>query len=238
MTKSMDKQKIEIFKMEHKKSLEEKVSKLREMVLEDGVALEKKILKLFILSLLGHGKDKNQMRQIAQISKILGQSLGLDASYCDRLENAAWIYDIGNVMISKEIYEKEEKLSFEEFKVVKSHTLIGEHVLKKQGFLVTNLAAIISLEHHEWWNGGGYPVQKKNNEIDIASRIVAIADTVGALFRKRPGRKAWEYSKIVEYIESRSGMQFDPDVVEVFLINQDLIKEILSTDLEDIPNRW
>jgi len=77
-----------------------------------------------------------------------------------------------------------------------------------------------------------------NNEIDIASRIVAIADTVGALFRKRPGRKAWEYEKIVEYIESRSGIQFDPDVVEVFLINQELIKKVLSTDLDDIPNRW
>ena len=238
MTKSMKMEKLEIFKMEHKKSLEEKIVKLRDMILGDEVALEKKILKLFVLSLLEHGKDKNQMRQIAQISKILGQSLGLDALYCDRLENAAWVYDIGNVMIDKEIYEKDEKLSFEEFKVVKSHTVIGAFTLKNQGFLVTNLAATISAEHHEWWNGGGYPLQKKNNEIDIASRIVAIADTVGALFRKRPGRKAWEYQKIVEYVESRSGTQFDPDVVEVFLINQELIKEVLSTDLEDIPNRW
>ena len=193
MTKSMNMEKLEIFKMEHKKSLELKVAKLRDMISEDEMALEKKILKLFVLSLLAHGKDKNQMRQIAQISKILAQSLGLDASYCDRLENAAWVYDIGNVMIDKGIYEKDEKLSFEEFKVVKSHTIIGEYTLKGQGFLVTNLAATISVEHHEWWNGGGYPLQKKNNEIDIASRIVAIADTVGALFRKRPGRKAWEY---------------------------------------------
>ena len=238
MTKTIDKQKIEIFKMEHKKSLEKKVSTLRDMILEDEVALEKKILRLFVLSLLGHGKDKNQMRQIAQISKILAQSLGLDALYCDRLENAAWVYDIGNVMIDKEIYEKDEKLSFEEFKVVKIHTIAGEHILKGQGFLVTNLAAVISLEHHEWWNGEGYPLQKKNNEIDIASRIVAIADTVGALFRKRPGRKAWEYEKIVKYIESRSSVQFDPNVVEVFLINQELIKEVLSTDLYDIQNRW
>jgi len=238
MTQSMNTPKEEIFSIAHKKSLEEKLATLRDMVVEDDIALEKKILKLFRLSLIGHGKDQNQMRQIAQISKILAQSLGLDASYCDRLENAGWVYDIGNVMISKEIYEKDEKLSFEEFKVVKSHTIVGEYVLKRQGFLVTNLAAVISSEHHEWWNGEGYPLQKKQNEIDIASRIVAIADTVGALFRKRPGRNAWEYQKIVEYVESRSGTQFDPEVVEVFLINQELIQEVLSTDLEDIPNKW
>ena len=238
MTQSMDTPKEEIFSMEHKKSLEEKVSTLRDMILEDDAALEKKILKLFRLSLLEHGKDKNQMRQIAQISKILAQSLGLDASYCNRLENAGWVYDIGNVMIAREIYKKEDELSFEEFKVVKNHTFIGQYILKGLGFPVTDLAAIISLGHHEWWNGEGYPFQKKENSIDIASRIVAVADTVGALFRKRPGRKAWEYEKIVEYVESRSGTQFDPDVVEVFLINKELIKEVLSTDLEDIVNRW
>ena len=91
MTQSMNTPKEEIFSIEHKKSLDEKVATLRDMVLEDDVALEKKILKLFTLSLIAHGKDQNQMRQIAQISKILAQSLGLDASYCHRLESAGWV---------------------------------------------------------------------------------------------------------------------------------------------------
>ncbi len=231
MTKSMDTKKLEIFKMEHKKSLEMKLAKLRDTISEDDASLEKEMMKTFRVSLLAHGKDKDQMRQVAQISKVLGESLGLGAAYCDRLEQAAKIYDIGNVMICKEIYEKDEKLSFEEFKVVKNHTFIGYYVLKAQGFSTTDLAAIISEEHHEWWNGGGYPAQKKAFDINIASRIVAVADTAGALFRKRADRTAWEYKKVLEYVETRSGIQFDPEVVNVFLSNQEKIHEILHTDL-------
>lgn len=231
MTQSINNKKLEIFKMEHKKSLEIEVAKLRDMTLEDDTTLEKEIIQLFVVSLLEHGKDQNQMRQIAKISKVLAQSLGLDTAYCDRLENAALVYDLGNVMICKEIYAKEEKLSFEEFNVVKNHTFIGHYFLKAQGFPITDLAAIISLGHHEWWNGGGYPTQKKSHSINIASRIVAVADTVGALFRERPGRKAWEYAEILEYVATRSGRQFDPEVVDVLFSNQEKIDEILNTYL-------
>ncbi len=231
MTKSIDTTKSEIFKMEYKKSLEVKLAKLHDSILEDDASLEKEMIKTFRVSLLEHGKDQDQMRQVALISKVLGESLGLDVAYCNRLEQAAKIYDIGNVMICKEIYKKEEKLSFEEFKVVKNHTFIGYYVLKAQGFPTTDLAAIISEEHHEWWNGGGYPAQKKDLDINIASRIVAVADTVGALFRKRADRMAWEHKKVLEYVETRSGIQFDPEVVNVFLSNQEKIDEILHTGL-------
>ncbi len=231
MTKSMDTNTVEIFKMEHKKSLEMKLSQLRETILEDDIALEKEMIKIFTESLAAHGKSKSQINQIAQVSRVLGELLGFDVRYCDRLEDAAKIYDIGNVMICKDIYAKEEKLSFEEFKVVKNHTFIGYYFLKAQGLPITDLASVISLEHHEWWNGGGYPSQKKSHDINMASRIVAVADTVGALFGKRPGRPAWEYEKIVEYIASRSGIQFDREVVEVLFCNQEVISEILHTDL-------
>jgi len=231
MTKSMDTKRVEIFKMEHKKSLEMKLAQLRDTILEDDIALEKEMIKIFTESLAAHGKSKSQISQIAQLSRALGELLGLDVRYCDRLEEAAKIYDIGNVMICKDIYAKEEKLSFEEFKVVKNHTFIGHYLLKAQGLPSTDLASVISLEHHEWWNGGGYPSQKKFHDINMASRIVAVADTIGALFRKRPGRPAWEYQKIVEYIVSRSDIQFDPEVVEALCCNQEIIAGILHTDL-------
>ncbi len=237
MTKSMNNKKLEIFKMEHKKSLEMKLAKLRDTILEDDVSLEKEMIKMFTLSLFLHGKNKNQIQQIAQISRVLGESLGLGVKYCDRLEQAAKIYDIGNVMICKEIYEKEEKLSYEEFKVVKNHTFLGHYFLKAQGFPITDLAAIISLEHHEWWNGGGYPAQKKSHDINMASRIVAVADTVGILFRSRPGRSAWSYEKILEYIIKKSDRQFDPNVVKAFLINQEKIYEVLRMDIDASQNK-
>lgn len=228
MTKSIDTKTVEIFKMEHKKSLEMKLTQLRDTILEDDIALEKEMIKMFTASLAEHGKSKSQISQIAQISRVLAESLGLNVMYCDRLEQAAKIYDIGNVMICKEIYAKEEKLSFDEFKVVKNHTFIGHYFLKGQGSSITVLASIIALEHHEWWNGGGYPSQKKSHDINMASRIVAVADTIGALFRKRPGRAAWKYEKILEYIATRSGIQFDPEVVEALFCEQDRIDKILE----------
>lgn len=219
-----------IFRVENQRTLEAKLSQVYELNEE-----EDKIIHILVSELITHGKDINQIRQISQISKILGQSLGLGIEYCDRLEQAAKIYDIGNIMITREVYEKDDKLSFEEFEIVKNHTLLGHNLLISKSFPTTDLAARISAEHHEWWNGEGYPRQFESSEIDIASRIVAVADTVGALFRKRPGRKVWSYNKILEYIEQRSNVQFDPDVIDVFLINQEVIHEVLLTDLESTP---
>lgn len=237
MTNYIDVTQLNILKLENKKSLENTLNKVRDANPEK-TSLEKKTIEILAESLLAHGKDRNQMRQIAQISKILGQSLGLGLVYSDKLEQAAKIYDIGNLMICQKVYKKDEKLSFEEFEAVKYHTFIGKDLLEAQNLPTTDLAAIISEEHHEWWDGGGYPLQKKEKEIDIASRIVAVADAVGALFRKRPGRNSWEYSKILEYVERRSGIQFDPDVVEVFLINQDAIHEVLLVELDHTPSDW
>ncbi|PHS34478.1 MAG: hypothetical protein COA92_00870 [Sulfurovum sp.] len=224
----MHKQNINIIKIKNKKLLEEKLYQLRHNNV-DG-SLEEKIVDMFVAELLTQGKDSNQLRQISKISKILAQSMGLDARYCDELGQAAKIYDIGNIMISTEVYMREDTLSFEEFNIVKSHTMLGYEILKFQGFASTNLGAIMSSEHHEWWDGGGYPQQKKGAQIDIASRIVSVADTAGALFRKRPGRAVWQYDKILEFIEKRRGIQFDPDVVDAFLMNQEVIHEILCVD--------
>jgi response regulator RpfG family c-di-GMP phosphodiesterase len=158
----------------------------------------------------------------------LGESLGLKGEYCNQLEKAARIYDIGNIMICSDVYKKDEKLTFEEFEIVKYHTQTGYNILIEQKFSTMDMAAVISAEHHEWWNGGGYPCcLKGKKEIDIAARIVAVADTVGALFTERPGRKAWNYDKIIEYIKRRDGIQFDPSVVEIFLLNQKVIYEVL-----------
>ncbi len=237
MTNYMNVTELNILKLENKKSLESMLTKVRHANSKNS-SLEAKVIEIFAASLLAHGKDRNQMRQIAQISKILGQSLGLGMEYCNKLEQAARIYDVGNVMICQEVYQKDEKLSSDEFKAMKYHTFLGRDLLKEQELPITDLAAIISEEHHEWWDGGGYPVQKKGQEIDIASRIVAVADTVGALFRERPGRNAWKYEKILQYIKTRKGIQFDPDVVDVFLINQEAIHKVLRVDLEEVPSNW
>ncbi|WP_295420199.1 HD domain-containing phosphohydrolase [Sulfurovum sp.] len=236
MNKHINTKISDILKVEKRKSLEDEIDQFRKTI-SDQSSLEREIIKLFESSLVLHGKDKNQIRQISQISKILGESLGLGVSYCHKLEQAACIYDIGNIMICSEIYKKEDKLSFEEFNVVKNHTHIGYDILIAQNLLSTDMAAVISMEHHEWWDGGGYPRQIKAEQIDIAARIVALADTVGALFTARPGRSAWSYEKILEYIIKRSEIQFDPKIVKAFLINQEKIREVLHMDSDAIQTK-
>ena len=237
MLSSLDKNAKDILKIENQKSLEIKLSQMKEEN-QNNDNLENEIIDTLVSELIAHGKDSNQIRQISQISKVLGQSLGLDKKYCDTLEQAAKIYDIGNIIVSRDVYIKEETLSFEEFEIIKQHTSFGANILSGIGFPSTDLGAIISKEHHEWWDGGGYPSGLKAEEIDIASRMIAIADTVGALFRKRPGRDVWDYKKILEHLKTRSAIQFDPDVLEVFLINKDVIHEILTIDLESVPSSW
>jgi len=229
--------KLDIIRLENKKILTKKIYQIQQSKL-DIEEIENELIDIMVSTCISHGKDENQIRQISQISKVLGQSLGLGTQYCDMLEKAAKIYDIGNIAICMEVYSKDDKLSFEEFNIVKQHTLLGCNILTQVGCNFTDLAAIISKEHHEWWNGSGYPVQIKKEEINIASRIVAVADVVGALFRKRPGRSVWSYDKILDYIKQRSGVQFDENVINVFLINQKAIREILMTDLESVPSAW
>jgi len=237
MRNHLYKKNIDLIRKENQKSLRAKIIQCSNMYHND-IDIENKLIDLLVTELVMHGKDANQIRQISQMSQTLGLSMGLGMQYCDILEKASKIYDIGNIAIASEIYEKDDKLTFEEFEMVKQHTLFGYEILQQKDFPSFQLASVISMEHHEWWNGGGYPSQLKSTEIDIASRIVAVADTVGALFRLRPGRKRWSYSKILEYVKARSGIQFDPDVVDVFLINQEVIHEILMTDLETVPNAW
>jgi len=176
-----------------------------------------------------HGKDENQIRHIAAISKLIAQSLGYDDAYCQVLERAACLYDIGNIFIDEEIYAKEEALTFEEFNIVKNHTHVGHDFLSQYDFSITRLAAIVAYQHHEWWNGSGYPNKLHTTQIDMASRIVALADVVGALFNRRPGRENWDFVRILKYIEARKGLQFDPAVVDAFVQKKAKIYDILTT---------
>ncbi len=217
--------------------LHDKIEQLKTLS-QDESSLETHTIELLVSFIVKHGKDENQIRQISQISKILGESLGLGVKYCKVLEQAARIYDIGNIAIDREVYQKDDALTFEEFNVVKNHTIMGYEILKPYTFASTQMAAIISAEHHEWWDGSGYPRQQYKEEISMPSRIVALADTIGALYRKRPGRKAWRYSDIIEHIQAKNKLQFDPNIIEVFMINKEIIHKVLDEDLEMIAHNW
>jgi len=219
------------------KSFKQRVEQQKLFVADDE-ALEQSIVELCVDMLAEHGKSRELIRQISQISRILAESLGLGRSYCDTLEQAARIYDVGNLLVCSDIYLKEDTLDYEEFKIIKNHTLWGYNLLIGLHFVTTDIAAVISAEHHEWYNGGGYPRGLKEKEIDIAARIVSVADSVGALYTDRPGRKAWSYERIIEHVQSRQGVEFDPSVVDVLMINRETVREVLNEDLAEVEEKW
>jgi len=165
--------------------------------------------------------------ETGQHIKRVAESAKLLAHYTDYLSeddedvifHAAPMHDIGKIAISKDILHKPGRLTEEEFTVMKTHAEKGRNFLKNSKRKLLTAAAIIAHEHHEKWNGQGYPRGLKGEEIHIYGRIVALADVFDALTHKRQYKDAWLVDEAIEYIKSHSGTQFDPKLVDIFIEN-------------------
>ncbi len=160
---------------------------------------------------------------------------------------AAMLHDVGKVAISDQILKKPGRLTDDEYEVMKQHTFFGARLFidKKSDF--DEAAAEVALNHHEWWNGNGYPghvdlaatgpglsfsVQrlkprgKEGSEIPLFGRIVAIADVYDALASKRSYKEAWDEADILKTMEEAAGQQFDPKLIEIFFSSLDVLRSI------------
>jgi putative two-component system response regulator len=170
-------------------------------------------------------------RRVGEISARLARRLGLAEEICDLIRRAAPLHDLGKIAVPDSILLKFERLSVEEFEVVKSHTAVGARILSGSGHPLLRLAEEIALTHHEHWDGGGYSPGLKGEQIPIVSRIVAVADVFDALTHERPYKAAWPVREARAEIERQKGRQFDPRVVDAFL-------ELLEEDeLFEMPGR-
>ncbi|HML36306.1 MAG TPA: HD-GYP domain-containing protein [Bacillota bacterium] len=153
---------------------------------------------------------------VAVLSIVLGVALKMERSELCNLGFAALLHDIGKVFVSKEILNKPGKLTPAEFEEIKSHSLLGCNHIKK-GYGVSNTAYMGILDHHEQYDGGGYPNSLKGENISWYGRIISVADVYDALTSDRPYRKAMLPSDAMEYIMGSNKTKFDPKVVEVFV---------------------
>ncbi len=157
--------------------------------------------------------------------------------YKDIIRIASMLHDVGKIAISDIILKKEGKLTKEEYEQMKSHTYIGARLFENPSSEIEKMAYLIALEHHERWDGMGYPGkieykdkeiikigEKKGEEISIWGRIVALADVYDALSSKRCYKDPWPEEKIIYEIKRQRGRQFDPVLVDIFLENIELIK--------------
>ena len=168
----------------------------------------------------------NHVKRVAEYSKLIALKLGINEQEAEMLKLASPMHDIGKVGIPDNILNKPGKLTPEEFEIMKTHAQLGYEMLKHSSKPILQAAAIVSKEHHEKYNGKGYPRGLKGEDIHIFARITAVADVFDALGSDRIYKKAWEDEKIFELFNSEKGEHFDPKVIEAFFHSLDEIKTI------------
>ena len=153
--------------------------------------------------------------RVTHLALEIARAMGVDSEEYDNLHRAALLHDIGKIGISHELIDKPAKLDPEEFSIFKTHPEIGARILEPIKVYHAFIPAIH--EHHERFDGKGYPAGKKGEEICLKARIIAVADVYDACASDRPYRAGMGHNKVVEIIREGSGSDFDPEVVAAFL---------------------
>ncbi len=154
-------------------------------------------------------------QRVMEISCEIAANLNLDEEIIKDLRYAAILHDIGKIGISASILNKTDKLTDQEYEEIKKHPQISFNILKNVEFLGRGLRAI--LEHHEKFNGSGYPNKLKGEEISLLGRILCIADAFDAMTSDRTYRKGMTMELAINEIERCKGIQFDPEISDVFI---------------------
>lgn len=172
------------------------------------------------------GKHIKRMALISQCLAKLHPSL--EAEDVSNIFHAAPMHDIGKITIPSEVLHKPARLSKEEFEIMKEHTTNAHKILSKYKRKLIKCADIIAYEHHEKWDGSGYPRGLKQEEIHLYGRIVAIADVLDALTHKRVYKDSWSFEDASRYIIENKGTYFDPYLVQLFEENLDSFQKLIE----------
>ena len=168
------------------------------------------------------------VNRVAEISYILAKEYGLEEEEANKLRLASPMHDIGKIGIKDNILLKPGKLDFDEYEEIKKHVKIGQDILANSNREILKIAEIVVSQHHEKYDGTGYPNGLKGEDIHLYGKITAIADVFDALSNKRVYKDAWEYEKILDFFKEQKGKHFDPLLIEMFFKNIDKIKKIYS----------
>jgi len=165
------------------------------------------------------------IKRVALISELLARKYGFSEEYATMIKLASPLHDIGKVGIPDDILHKNGKLSVDEYQIIKKHAELGYRLLNKLDKPLIKMAATIAHEHHEYFNGLGYPTGLVGEHIAIEARIVSLVDVFDALSSRRIYKEPWTDAEIIDYLNKNKSVQFDPELVDLFMEN---IDEIIS----------
>lgn len=191
---------------------------------------------IFRMSEVAESRNKetgNHIRRVAFYSRLLALKAGLSEEDAHILFTASPMHDIGKIATPDHILLKPGKFEPDEWEIMKKHSEIGFNILNGSHRPILQAAAIVAHEHHEKYDGTGYPRQLKGEAIHIFGRITAIADAFDALGSVRPYKKAWELPRILELFEAEKGKHFDPRLMDIFIRHLDeflVIRDKFSDD--------
>ena len=163
--------------------------------------------------------------RMSRYSQILALAAGMSEAEAETLLNASPMHDIGKIGIPDKVLLKPGKLDAEEWKIMQTHVDIGVEILSGSDSDLMKMAAEVAQNHHEKWDGSGYPRALAGENIPFTGRIVAVADVFDALTTARSYKDAWTVEKAVEFLKEQRGQHFEPGLIELFIeILPDVLK--------------
>jgi HD-GYP domain-containing protein (c-di-GMP phosphodiesterase class II)/phosphoribosyl 1,2-cyclic phosphodiesterase len=184
---------------------------------------------VFTMGAVGESRSKetgNHVKRVAEYSKILALAYGMSEEEAELLKQASPMHDIGKVAIADSILNKPGRFNKQEREIMNTHAKLGYEMTNTSHRKLLKAASIVSYEHHEKWDGTGYPRGKSGEDIHIYGRITAIADVFDALGSDRVYKKKWDDSRIIKFFKDEKGKHFDPKLTELFFENLDKFFEI------------
>ncbi len=155
---------------------------------------------------LGHSE------RVTRYALVIGEEMGLDEATLLDVHRAGLLHDLGKISVPSEILNKADKLNPEEIAIIREHPSVAARILEP--IKVFDSIRPVVEQHHECWDGSGYPLGLKGEEIHPISRILTVADVYDALYSDRPYREGWSQDRVFEHMTQKSGHLFDPTVVE------------------------
>ncbi len=176
------------------------------------------------------------VRRVACVASKLAMLHGLNDEDVTTIYTASPLHDVGKIAVPDAILNKPGRLTKQEFDVVKKHSEVGRNLLQGSDSHLMQMASVIAHEHHEKWDGNGYPCGKSGEDIHIFARIVAIADVFDALLSKRPYKNAWAKEEVLQEFIDQKGKHFDPVLTQLLIDNFEELAQLHSqTDDFSLP---